>query len=210
MPSEKKKAWLGSLTDRYHDALLEDEETLSYLENRGIGFELAINAALGVVVDPDPAHEQYAGWLAIPYLTPTGVVAMRFRCPEDHEHEGHGKYETTPGDHGYLYNVPVLHLPGDVIGITEGELDAVVSTACGLNAAGVPGATSWKPHWRRLFEDYERVIVLGDGDKAGRQFANKVAGQLDNGVPRPMPEGHDVTSFVLEHGADEFLAYALA
>jgi hypothetical protein len=170
-----------------------------------------VGQALGKVSDPDPIHTLHLGWLAIPYLTPTGVVYMNFRCLEDHDHDAHGgKYQGPKGDTKRLYNVPVLHLAGGVIGITEGELDAVVSTSSGLAAVGVPGATNWKPHWHRLFEDYERVVILGDGDKAGREFVNKVASRLDNGVPRPMPEGHDVTSFVLEHGAEEFLAYAFA
>lgn len=211
MPSNGKKAWLGSLTDRYHDALLEDEETLSYLESRGIGLDDVVGQALGKVFDPDPAHEQYAGWLAIPYLTPTGVVYMNFRCLEEHDHDAHGgKYLGVKGDTKRLYNVLRLHESASCVAICEGELDAVVGSASGLPSVGVPGATNWKKHWHRLFEDYDRVVVLGDGDKAGREFANKVAGQLDNGVPRPMPEGHDVTSFVLEHGAESFFEYALA
>lgn len=207
LPSVGRKNWLGGLTDRYHDALLEDVATLSYLEGRGIGLAAVIGAALGVVTSPDPAHEQYTGWLAIPFLTPTGVIAMRFRCLEEHEHDGHGKYESVSGETGHLYNVRSLHLPVGAVGIAEGELDALVGSHAGLPCVGVPGATQWKPHWTRLFEDYERVIVLGDGDKAGRQFANKVAGLLDNGEAKPLPEGHDVNSFVLEYGAEAFQEY---
>jgi DNA primase len=210
-PSDARKSWLGSLTDRYHDALLESEEILSYLESRGIGLDAVAGQALGLVINPDPAHAQYSGWLAIPYLTPTGVVYINFRCLEDHDHDSHGgKYQGPTGDTKRLYNVRSLHVANGSVGITEGELDAVVACISGFPCVGVPGATNWKKHWHRLFEDYDRVIVLGDGDKAGRQFANKVAGLLENGVARPMPEGHDVNSFVLEQGAEAFLAYALA
>jgi len=35
---------------------------------------------LGVVVDPLPGHEQFLGRVAIPYVTPSGVVDIRFRA----------------------------------------------------------------------------------------------------------------------------------
>ena len=72
---------------------------------------------------------------------------------------------------------------------------------------GVPGASNWKPHYRRLFDDYERVIVIGDGDTAGRQFASMVAGHVPAAIVRPMPADEDVSSFVTKHGAEAFREY---
>ncbi len=134
---------------------------------------------------------------------------MRFRCLEDHNcgDHSHGKYQGVSGDSTHLYNVSSLHLSGDTIAITEGELDALVSTQAGMPAVGVPGATNWKPFYYRLFDDYERVIVVGDGDTAGREFVATLARNLPNSIRRPMPEGYDVNSYVLEHGVDEYLAY---
>lgn len=180
---------------------------------------------LGLVVDPDPAHTQFEGRLAIPFITPTGVVYMRFRCIEeiyDHTHDckeedkrrreinkswGHGKYES-PADTGtHLYNVPALHAAGSVLGVTEGELDALVATRSGLPSVGVPGSNNWKPFYYRLFDDFERVIILGDGDTAGRQFANSLAGNMPNAIPKPMPKDEDVSSYVVKYGADAFLEF---
>jgi DNA primase len=48
---------------------------------------------------------------------------------------------------------------------------------------------------------------VGDGDTAGREFVATLARNLGNSIRRPMPEGYDVNSFVLEHGPDEYLAY---
>ena len=205
-PSDSQKNWLGSLADRYHEAL--DETTLSYLDARGIGPDAASGYRLGLVVDPDPAHHQYEGRLSIPFITPTGVVYMRFRCLEDHDCSefGHGKYQGPSGDNTHLYNVSSLHVAGDTVAITEGELDALISTEAGMPAVGVPGATNWKPFYYRLFDDYERVIIVGDGDKAGREFVATLARNLPNSIRRPMPEGYDVNSYVLEHGVDEYLA----
>lgn len=206
-PSESQKSWLGNLAETYHAAL--DERTLSYLAARGIDRDAASGYRLGLVVDPDPAHHSYAGRLSIPFLTPTGVVYMRFRCLEDHEckDHNHGKYQGVTGDSTHLYNVGALHQAGDTVVVTEGELDALISTEAGMPAVGVPGATNWKPFYYRLFDDYERVIIVGDGDTAGREFVATLARNLGNSIRRPMPEGYDVNSFVLEHGADEYLAY---
>jgi hypothetical protein len=206
-PSDSQKSYLGDLAHRYHETL--DEATLSYLAARGIDRGAADGYLLGLVVDPDPVHQQYEGRLSIPFITPTGVVYIRFRCLEDHDckENFHGKYEGVSGETTHLYNVGSLHLPGDTVAITEGELDSLVSSEAGMPAVGVPGATNWKPFYYRLFDDYERVIVVGDGDTAGREFVATLARNLPNAIRRPMPEGLDVNSFVLKHGADEYLAY---
>lgn len=206
-PSDSQKNWLGSLADRYHESL--DETTLSYLAARGIDQDAASGFRLGLVTAPDPAHDRYTGRLSIPFITPTGVVYMRFRCLEDHvcgDHF-HGKYEGVSGENTHLYNVGALHQAGDTVVVTEGELDALISTRAGMPAVGVPGATNWKPFYYRLFDDYERVILVGDGDTAGREFVATLARNLSNSIRRPMPEGYDVNSFVLEQGVDAYLAY---
>lgn len=161
-------------------------------------------------MNPDPAHEQYEGRLSIPFNTPTGVVYMRFRCLEDHnckESKDHGKYEGAAGLSTHLYNVNALHDPTPVVAICEGELDALVATASGLPAVGVPGINNWKPFYYRLFDDYERVIVIGDGDSAGRGFATQLSSNIVGAIPRPMPRDEDVSSFVTQYGPEAFLEY---
>lgn len=209
-PSDSRKNWLGKLAQRYHEALTE--EVRSYLNDRGLEDEVINGALLGLVVDPDPAHSFYEGRLAIPYLTPTGVVFMRFRCLEKHDCRAQepqcAKYISPKGDDTRLFNVSALHNAGAVVAICEGELDALAATRAGLPSVGVPGASNWKPYYYRLFDDFDRVIILGDGDKAGREFASKLSQNIAASVPRPMPRDHDVSSFVVEKGAEEFLRFA--
>jgi DNA primase len=202
--NESHKNWLTSLAHRYHEALTP--EVLSYLEGRALDQDAVRGALLGLVSDPDPAHEPYRGRLSIPYITPTGVVYMRFRCLEKHDckEAGCAKYlgdtSTT-----HLYNVQALHDATVEIGVAEGELDALVSTVSGLPAVGCAGASSWKPFYYRLFDDFERVYVLGDGDSAGRKWATTLSPHIPGATPKVMPVGHDVTSYVVEHGAEEFI-----
>lgn len=207
-PSESRKNWLTKLANRYHESLTE--EVRSYLEGRGLDRDAVNGSLLGLVVDPDPAHAQFEGRLSIPFITPTGVVYMRFRCLEQHdckEAPKHGKYEGPYGEEVRLYNVVALHSAETVVAITEGELDALVATASGLPSVGVPGANNWKPFYYRLLDDFEKVIVIGDGDSAGYKFCATLTPNIAAGISRPMPKGHDVSSYVVEHGAEAFLRF---
>lgn len=204
-PSESHKSWLTELAHRYHAALTP--EVRSYLADRALDPDAARGALLGLVVDPDPAHEQYRDRLSIPFMTPTGVVTMRFRCLKDHDCHAlnHGKYESVAGDTTHLYNVQALHDATVEIGIAEGELDALVATNAGLPTVGCVGASNWKGFYYRLFDDFQHVYVLGDGDAAGRKWAASLVPNIPGAVSRVQPAGHDVSSYVRECGARAFL-----
>lgn len=161
---------------------------------------------LGYVDDPLPGHQQYRGMLSIPYLreSPTGewsVVSMRFR-----RLTGTGsRYLTMAGDRPRLFNTRALAIYEDFMCITEGELDTVVATACGLPSVSAPGAKTWQKHFREPFLGYETVFILADGDTAGEEFAEFVAGQLPNAKIIPMDKDEDVNSFVVKHGKKALL-----
>ena len=139
-----------------------------------------------------------AGRLSIPYLTPRGCVTIRFRTLTDGP-----KYMSRAGDSIRPYNVLALHRPSPVLLVTEGELDAVAAeTYTGYPAIGIPGAQAFKPHFSLMLEDYQRVIVLADGDDAGKELGRKVCASLDNAISVPMPEGMDVTDVVLKEGPE--------
>lgn len=148
--------------------------------------------------------------LAIPYLrrhgsSPEFAVSIRFRCLQTHEHQGHGKYNTEPGDQGRLYNTQALTRPEEWVVITEGELDALTVEVCEIPAVGVPGATQWKPHFARAFAGYDTVYILTDGDEAGHKFGRAVADTLPNARIIPMPDGHDVNSLYVAEGKESIL-----
>jgi Toprim-like len=165
---------------------------------------------VGFVDEPLPGHEQFRGWLAIPYLRypfdrePT-VVSIRFRCIMDHEHVGHGKYMTVAGDRPRMYNTRSLDLPGQTVGISEGEFDAMAASIAGLPTVGIPGATAWQSYFREPFLGYQSVFVFADGDDAGMGFAHMVAKSLPNAKVVPMPPGMDVNSLVQDEGPEALL-----
>lgn len=211
--SQSQKNFLREATHRYHDQL-PGSPADEYLATRGLGWpslaERVGKFRLGFVGEPLPGHEQFRGFLAIPYLRWSqehgwAVVSMRFRCIEEHDHKGHGKYMTVAGDRPRLFNTLALLKDSPSIAITEGELDAITAQMCGVPAVGVPGAQAWQPYFREPFLGYKDVFVLADGDDAGLQFGNTVAASLPNAKLIPMPQGEDVSSLVQTKGADALI-----
>ena len=164
----------------------------------------------GYVREPVRGHEQYDGFLAIPYLRRNlrgawSACSIRFRCLQDHDHTGHGKYMTVRDDPPWLYNTAALQSDSTTVAITEGELDAVTAELCGIRAVGVPGSTVWKRHWRSLFVGFNEVLILADGDDAGTQFGNRVSADLPNARVVSMPPGQDVNSLFVQWGKQALL-----
>lgn len=186
---------ITELVDEYEGniGLAED-----WLKTRGLSVADVAPYRLGVVVDDSPESRPYKRRLAIPYLTPAGVADIRFRALDDRG----PKYLSRPGADGHLYNVGALWRDSDVIAICEGEFDTMVMDSfSGIPAVGVPGVNLWKPHYKRLFHDYERVLVLGDGDEAGREFSAQLSATLRNAIPVQIARGMDINSLYAEHGS---------
>lgn len=196
--SRSQKALLEKATSHYEDHLPMAE---GYLVQRGLSLQAGQAIRLGVVVDPLPGQEQFINRLAIPYLTPTGVVDIRFRAMGPEE----PKYMGMPGTSTRLFNVSALHRANNQIAICEGEIDAItLDYMCGIPAVGVPGVNGWKPHYSRLLSDFETVYVFADGDQPGIDFAKSLSKEFNNVIIIQMPEGEDVNSMFLNYGAEYF------
>ena len=194
--SDSQKELLGLATHKYAENILVAED---YLKSRGITQEVARLARLGVVTEPEPGHEAFIGRLAIPYLTKSGVVDIRFRALNPAVEP---KYMGMAGTDTKLYNVLDIERAGDWIGICEGELDTLtMSRLVEVPCVGVPGANSWKKHYTRLLADFERVFVFADGDQPGREFASSLARELPCTVIN-FGDGEDVNSAYIKYGAE--------
>jgi hypothetical protein len=179
-----------------------------YLDGRGITEDTAVSARLGVVDEPIHGDSEAAyRRLVIPFVTRSGVVDLRYRCIRGHDcaEAGCPKYLGRPGSSLRLYNVGSLVTAGDTICVTEGELDALILDQLGFDAVGQPGAESWKGHWTRLFEDFSRIVVFGDGDDAGRRFLKSWKERFPQSVEMvQLPQGEDVNSMYLLEGESYF------
>jgi DNA primase len=181
------------------------DQAAEYLSGRGFSEESAHEFRLGVVVEPVPGDDQFTGRLSIPYITRSGVVDIRYRCLQQHDCKEVNckKYLGHPGKPLRLFNVEGLFVAGDFIVLCEGELDTIAATQAGFPAVGVPGTGGWKPHFNRIFEDYQRVYLFADGDEAGKKFGAKLSAEV-SAIVVPMPDGEDVNSTYLKYG-EEYL-----
>lgn len=185
-------------------------EAATYLLARGLEPETVRTARLGVVVDPIPAHERYRGWLAIPYLVKGQPVRVRFRCMEDHEHKGHGKYGQPTGETLLTYGVDDIREATDEIHVTEGEFDRLILKQAGFPAIGFPGASTWRPYHRRMLAGFNRVWVWGDPDQAGAEFSTKVTSAMPRSGRHVQLRDGDVTDTYLAGGAAALAALVKA
>ena len=97
---------------------------------------------------PPIGDDEMRGRLAIPYLTPTGPVDIRFRSI--HPDDSH-KYLSRAGSQQHIYNVLAFQQDSDIMCVCEGEIDTiVVNTMVGIPAVGMPGANGWK-NWYVLY-----------------------------------------------------------
>lgn len=202
---------MAEATDRYYADLKTDRgaTAVEYLsKKRGLSGASAQFFKLGVVANPLPGHEQYAGRLAIPYLTRAGVVSLRFRRIDMGEPPYEGpKFLSLPGEQPRIYNPSAFMRPEPYIAICEGEPDTWTAHQAGLPVVGVAGVSAWREFFGRCFAGYSVVFILADNDDKGQgiEFAERLAGEVPNPRIVPMPEGHDVNSFVLESGAEALL-----
>jgi DNA primase len=199
--SGQRRALLAQAANRYQEAF-PSSPAEQYLAGRGISADVARKFQLGYVEDPMEGHERFAGRLAIPYRTPSGVSCIRYRSLESKPEKR--KYDQESGARTPLYNVQDLHRSDPWIAVCEGELDALVmSGIVGVPAVGIPGVDHWNRNgsvWSRLLQDYETVFIVMDPDKSGQDLVPEVAKRVENPVVIDLPA--DVNDTVNEHGPE--------
>jgi len=205
MLNAEQRASLTEAAERYCNNLTP--QAASYLEERGITMEVASTYRLGSVVDPSAGHEHALGRLSIPYITPAGVVGIKFRTIDG----GTPKYLWPTGQKIGLFNVTDLHRYSDTIAICEGEIDTIVlSGVVGIPAVGVAGVSQWKPWFPKLFESYNRILIFADNDvkedgrNPGQELAKRIKEDLNQATIIHLPDNQDVNDVYLHHGNSWF------
>ena len=195
--NNSQRSFLLQATQKY---AAEIERAADYLSSRQLSVEEANIFHLGVVVDPLPGHEPYKGRLAIPYITPSGVVDIRFR---DLTGTHDAKYMGLVGAETTMFNTQAVFAADDYICVTEGEFDCIMmSVKTQHPTVGIPGANNWKKHYAKILDDFDTVIVLADGDAPGLEFGKKVSRELGNVNIISMPDGEDVNSIIIKEGSE--------
>jgi DNA primase len=192
----------------YQENLASSPEGLAYLAGRGLSENAVRTARLGLCSTPLPGHEPFTNMISIPYVTPTGVRALKFRQMGD----ALPKYNAPMGQRTRLYNVMALQDASDMIAVCEGEFDTIVlHHMVGVPAIGVSGANNWKPHFPRMLRGFQTVLVVSDNDakkdgsNPGQDLAARVLGEIQGARNVLLPPGMDVNEFYLSEGRDAVL-----
>ncbi len=194
--SKSQRELLAKATENYEKNL---GEALPYLLSRGITEETARMFRLGFVKNPETGHELYQGKLSIPYITPSGVIDIRFRSLST---ESGPKYLSRPGATTHIYNIGALSRDNGMLVVCEGEIDTIIATQVGFIAVGLPGANNWKQFYSRVLDGWDKIMLFCDGDNAGREMAKTISRELDNVFPVFMPDNQDVNDVFLAEGAE--------
>lgn len=149
------------------------------------GVSPATVQALGLVLDQNPASPHH-GRHAIPYRD--GRWSSRAAGDEIQPRW------KEPAGPKTLWMAPGFD-DAELVILCEGQSDAIAAFDCEFVSVSCNGATAWKPEWVPVF-DGKRVLVCGDGDKAGRKFASDVEASLRAHriacAVAPVPEGQDL------------------
>ena len=173
----------------------------NYLDMRGISRTVAEMFQLGATED--------GSRLSIPYITRNGVVQIKYRCTLSHDHAevSCAKYYGESGCGYHLYNATALIGAGELMVVTEGELDTVMVQAyTGIPSVAYPGVKNWNPDWKHCFEGIDEVVIVADGDDVGRSAAEQVAKKIGLAARViDLGDGEDSSQFIAREGAQSFL-----
>lgn len=202
MPSDQRKKTLATAAMRAAANLRNNPQHDAYqylTETRGLTPETLAKFQLGLIPDGDQEFGDHAGWIAIPYLTPTGFVDMRFRNPDP---GGKPKYKSLPGAGLRMFNPSAILAAHDTLVVAEGEMDTMILSQIGLHAIGVPGASAWSKPFELAIHGFEHIIICEDGDDsgAGKGLTSTIVKGLD-WAKTVRFEGTDVNDYYLAHGA---------
>jgi DNA primase len=134
----------------------------------------------------------FLGWDGTRYTIPAlyRLVPFGVKRRQSEIDDGMGaKYVSVTGSRTGLFNLDAIATADSVV-ICEGEIDAMLLDK--LNYAAVTttgGAGTWKPDWARFFAHVQRIVILYDNDKAGREGAAKVHATMRRAEIVTLPDG---------------------
>lgn len=200
-------------------ALVSSAAGVTYLNEHGISVESATRFQIRELHDPARAFRRLVEKWGGPRVYSSGVAwgtnghperlvwsshALLFPFYEQgvltyiqaRMFQGKSKFLNPRGVPKPMFNADSIHKlkPGQSIHLCEGVPDAIAVESHGLAAVGILGATSFRADWVDRFLKF-KVVVLGDGDKAGAKFAQDISTFF-------LERGKAVQSILLPKGKD--------
>jgi len=117
------------------------------------------------------------GGIAIPYRNANGDLhTIQYRLTLE-KVNGVDRFKWRSGDTRILYGLWRLceWTGSDTLYLCEGTSDTWTLWHADLPALGIPSATCWREEWWREVEGFERIVLIADADKAGKDLAKTLA-----------------------------------
>jgi DNA primase catalytic core len=164
---------------------------------------------LGLLL-PD-GRERFAGCVVFPVRDAEGRLTTIYgrQCATNTPKEN--RHHFLPGRPTGLWNAAALKTHAHVV-LVESVLDGLsVELAGSANVVGVQGTNGLSAADVQTLRDYgvQRVTLLLDGDKAGREATEKMKASLSffSCNVLSLPEGEDPNSYLQKHGAKKLAAF---
>ncbi len=166
----------ADMVETWHNRLLNKQEYLQKVLDRGISLEAIKKFRLGIrlLLEGGPVY------LCIPHLENGVCRNVKYRILEDEgSYSPSDKWRREEGYKSILFNVDALD-EAEEIYIAESELDAVSLWCAGYkNVVGLTvGADTFKPEWFDLFANLKQIYICLDSDNAGQKGAQDLARRL--------------------------------
>lgn len=195
---ESLRKSLTEASEKYHQQLAGSPAEEYLIEERGFTTEVLRFFRIGFVGKAEVGDDIYRGRISIPFLTPSGVVAIQFRSvgPEK------ANRFLMRGSNKRIYNPSTLLKPWRKVYLCEGPTDTMTVAQLQLPVIGIAGVDNWNSVFARALRN-RRVVVLADGDDDGQglNFAKRVATDVDD-CATILFEGMDVNRYRMEYGLD--------
>jgi len=167
---------------------------------------------LGLLL-PD-GRERFAGCVVFPIRDAEGRLTTIYgrRCATNTPKEN--RHHFLPGRPTGLWNAAALKTHAHII-LVESVLDGLsVELAGSANVVAVQGTNGLSAADVQTLRDYgvQRVTLLLDGDKAGREATERMKASLSffSCHVLSLPEGEDPNSYLQKHGAKKLAAFLAA
>jgi replicative DNA helicase/5S rRNA maturation endonuclease (ribonuclease M5) len=159
---------------RCHEALLNDADALSYLEDvRGYSIDVIRRQKLGLATRRFKELGEVPV-IVMPYIVGENIVYAKYRTIPPAEK----KFDSPRGHQAPLYNEQVIKHGLQELVFVEGEGDALAMMSAGIDyVVGIPGANLQKAAWITKLDKAEvgQVYLLYDRDPVGQKAAYEMA-----------------------------------
>jgi len=141
--------------------------------------------------------------IVIPYILDNKVQTLRFRSLKEKQYLSLKK--SSPLYAELFFNLDALVSNPSSLFICEGEFDTVMLAQAGYSAIGLPGSQVIPFGFEQELGKVKNIYLATDADKAGEDCARVLVNRLGRTCRRlKLPEGYDITDFILKFGYDFF------